>query len=225
MSDSLRPHGLWLTTSLCPWDSPGKNTGVSCHTLLQWIFLTQELNLHLLCLLHWQACLLPLAPLGKPSYIFTTNLCGNDSKTWFKDENTEVLKLSNDIKAPQSFEAEYEYNCWVMLTLGLHKHSTPGCLWNDFLGSFAHCKFSTDTLSFINQYCTLETKAYIEESTCIQSLGLFSKDALWSVYIEHAQRKGGNQQNRTEPNHVDAKVCLVFAQMCFQTLLAEPRIF
>ena len=35
MSDSLRPHGLWLTTSLCPWDSPGKNTGVSCHTLLQ----------------------------------------------------------------------------------------------------------------------------------------------------------------------------------------------
>ena len=29
---------------LCPWNSPGKNTGVDCHTLLQGIFLTQVLN-------------------------------------------------------------------------------------------------------------------------------------------------------------------------------------
>ena len=27
---------------LCPWDSPGKNTGVGCHSLLQGIFLTQD---------------------------------------------------------------------------------------------------------------------------------------------------------------------------------------
>ena len=33
-------------------DSPGKNTGVGCHTLLQGIFPTQELNLSLLHLLH-----------------------------------------------------------------------------------------------------------------------------------------------------------------------------
>ena len=26
---------------LCPWNSPGQNTGVSCHSLLQGIFLTQ----------------------------------------------------------------------------------------------------------------------------------------------------------------------------------------
>ena len=41
---------LTLVTSwlFCPWDSPGKNTGVSCHFLLQGIFLTQELNLGLL---------------------------------------------------------------------------------------------------------------------------------------------------------------------------------
>ena len=31
------------------------NTGVGCHALLQGIFLTQGLNLYLLCLLHWQA--------------------------------------------------------------------------------------------------------------------------------------------------------------------------
>ena len=29
---------------LCPWDSPGKNTGVGCHALLQGIFLTQSSN-------------------------------------------------------------------------------------------------------------------------------------------------------------------------------------
>ena len=29
---------------LCPWDFPGKNTGLSCHLLLQGIFPTQELN-------------------------------------------------------------------------------------------------------------------------------------------------------------------------------------
>ena len=33
-------------------DSPGKNSGVGCPALLQGIFLTQGLNLHLLCLLH-----------------------------------------------------------------------------------------------------------------------------------------------------------------------------
>ena len=31
MSDSLWPHGLSPTSLLCPWDSPGKDTGVGCH--------------------------------------------------------------------------------------------------------------------------------------------------------------------------------------------------
>ena len=34
---------------LCPWDSPGKNTGVGCHVLPQGIFLTQKLNPCLMC--------------------------------------------------------------------------------------------------------------------------------------------------------------------------------
>ena len=33
MSNSLQPHGLYPTRLLCPWDSPGKNTGVGCHDL------------------------------------------------------------------------------------------------------------------------------------------------------------------------------------------------
>ena len=38
---------------LYPWDSPGKNTGVSSHSLRQGSFPTQESNPRLLCLLHW----------------------------------------------------------------------------------------------------------------------------------------------------------------------------
>ena len=35
MSDSVRPHRRQLTRLCHPWDSPGKNTGVGCHFLLQ----------------------------------------------------------------------------------------------------------------------------------------------------------------------------------------------
>ena len=57
------PWTVQPTRLLCLWNSPGKNTGVGCHFLLQWIFPVQRLNPHLLCLLHWQACSLPLSHL------------------------------------------------------------------------------------------------------------------------------------------------------------------
>ena len=44
MSDSVRPHRWQPTRLRHPWDSPGKNTGVGCHFLLQEIFPTQGLN-------------------------------------------------------------------------------------------------------------------------------------------------------------------------------------
>ena len=46
---------LWAARFLCPRDSPGKNTGVHCHSLPQEIFPTHGWNLCLLCLLRWQA--------------------------------------------------------------------------------------------------------------------------------------------------------------------------
>ena len=56
---------LCLRRLLCPWDSPGMNTGVGCCVLFQGIFPTQESNQNLLGLLHWQVGSLPLAPPGK----------------------------------------------------------------------------------------------------------------------------------------------------------------
>ena len=35
VSDSSRPHGLYSTRLLCPWNFPGKNAGVGCH-FLKW---------------------------------------------------------------------------------------------------------------------------------------------------------------------------------------------
>ena len=74
---SLRPHRLWPTRLLCPWNSPGKNAGVSCNFLLQGIFLTQGLNPQLLYLLHWQMGSSPLYHQGSPTVCegFTTNVC------------------------------------------------------------------------------------------------------------------------------------------------------
>ena len=64
VSDSLQPHGLQPARLLCPWDSPGKNTGVGCHALLlQGIFPTGESNQSLL---HLQAGSLLLSHLASP---------------------------------------------------------------------------------------------------------------------------------------------------------------
>ena len=56
MPDSLRAHGLQPTKLLCPWDFPGKNTGVGCYFLLKGIFLSQGSNLgflHYMQFLYW----------------------------------------------------------------------------------------------------------------------------------------------------------------------------
>ena len=68
--DSLQPHGLLPVRLFSPWNFPGKDTGVGCHFLLQRNFLTQGLNLSLLCLLHWQTDSLTLVPPVKPNYIY-----------------------------------------------------------------------------------------------------------------------------------------------------------
>ena len=59
----MPPYGLWPIRFLCPWDFPGKNTGVGCHFLLQRSFSTQGSSP---CFLHWQTDSLPLSYQGSP---------------------------------------------------------------------------------------------------------------------------------------------------------------
>ena len=62
---------------LCPWDSPGKNTGMGCHALLQGIFPTQDSNVHLR---HCRQILYPLSHLRSPH---TPWKLGNNHATSF----------------------------------------------------------------------------------------------------------------------------------------------
>ena len=65
---TLQLHGLQPASLLCLWNFPGKNTGMACHFLLQWIFSTQGSNPHLLSLLH---CLLDLYHLTLNLFIYS----------------------------------------------------------------------------------------------------------------------------------------------------------
>ena len=61
MSNSVRPHRRQSTRLPCPWDSPGKNTGVGCHFLLQCMKVKSEGEVIQLCpiLSHPMDCSLP----------------------------------------------------------------------------------------------------------------------------------------------------------------------
>ena len=50
VSDSVRPHRQQPTRLRCPWDSPGKNTGVGCHFLLQCMKVKRESEVAQSCL-------------------------------------------------------------------------------------------------------------------------------------------------------------------------------
>ena len=49
MSDSVRPHRRQPTRLPRPWDSPGKNTGVGCHFLLQCMKVKSEIEVAQSC--------------------------------------------------------------------------------------------------------------------------------------------------------------------------------
>ena len=60
------PMGCSQPGSAVYGDSPGKNTGMGCHALLQGIFLTLGSNRRFLCLLLCKWILYPLSHLGSP---------------------------------------------------------------------------------------------------------------------------------------------------------------
>ena len=60
VSNSLQPHGLYS-----PWNSPGQNTGVGSHSLLQGIFPTQGIHLQFKSPA-MQVDSLPAEPKGSP---------------------------------------------------------------------------------------------------------------------------------------------------------------
>ena len=52
VSDSLQPHGLYPAKLLCPWDFPGKNTGVS-HISFSGGSSQPRDRIHVSCIVSW----------------------------------------------------------------------------------------------------------------------------------------------------------------------------
>ena len=104
---------LWtiLARLLCPWDSPGKSTGVSCHFLLQRIFLTQGLYPHNLCLLHCRRILYHCATWEACTFLY---------RHLFKCTKTLSLNPPN-------------------YTFQTHKHVTCKCIHNIFQNTTLNC--------------------------------------------------------------------------------------
>ena len=62
--DSLQHHVLYYARLLCPWGVPGKNTEVSCHSLLQGIFQLRDLT----CLSCLAGRFFTAEPFGRPLF-------------------------------------------------------------------------------------------------------------------------------------------------------------
>ena len=77
----------------------GKNTGAGCHALLQVIFQTSGSNLHLLCLLYWQADSLPLVPLNMTQE--------DDRGRYLKSKCSKRKELSSRTTANKNLRREH----------------------------------------------------------------------------------------------------------------------
>ena len=86
----LQTNGLQPSRLLSPWGFPGRNTGVSCHFLLQGIFLTQGWNPSFL---HWQGGFLQLSHQGSPQLSYPSiNRCRDSLFLPTAEENTALEK-------------------------------------------------------------------------------------------------------------------------------------
>ena len=104
-----------------PWDSPGKNTGVGCHALLQGILPTQGSNLNLLHLLHGQVGSLALVLPGKPYLCSSREETGDHSvpclpgiwKVSISIQTTETQRRSFCFPSiTRSVLTVFQVQCW-----------------------------------------------------------------------------------------------------------------
>ena len=135
LSDFLRPHGLQPTRLLCPWDFPGKNTAVDCHSLLQGIFPTQGSNPGLP---HCRQILYQLSHQGSSEVPQTGGL--QPEIHWFSHTSTLFLNtrcgqgcLSRGLGHPHS---------WLPVSVFSHRLLWACCLCSYLRSLFSHSVMS-----------------------------------------------------------------------------------
>ena len=102
MSDSVRPHRRQPTRLPCPWDSPGKNTGVGCHFLLQCMKVKSESEVA-------QSCPTPSDPMD-------CSLSGSSVHGIFQARVLEWGAIAFSSSSPR---------VWIYLCK--HRHIVPQC--------------------------------------------------------------------------------------------------
>ena len=114
MSESQQSHGLQPTRLVCPWDSPGKNTGADCHFLLQGIFFTEPGPPIL------QADSLPSEPPGKPPNTHTLIInvkfffsweedLSNKAHYYFKQAGTHTISVCSFLRNTNTTSLQTSY--------------------------------------------------------------------------------------------------------------------
>ena len=114
--------------------SPGRNAIEGCHALLQRMLPIEGLNLGLLCLLHWQADSLPLAPpftclqIGQfpQSHILISISC-----IWMLNPIISSVQFSRSVvsNSLRPHELQHARPPCPSLTPGVYSNSCPLCLW------------------------------------------------------------------------------------------------
>ena len=92
VSVSLWRHGLEPARLLCPCNSPGKNSGVGSHCLLQGIFPTQRLNLGLP---HCRQILYHLSSQGSPWWKKVVINTSSDHMTSYRNRDSNCHEHSS----------------------------------------------------------------------------------------------------------------------------------
>ena len=90
------PIDCSLPGSSCPWDFPGKNTGVGCHFLLQEIFPTPGLNLGLL---HCRQTRYRLSHQGSLIHIYHVHICLHTTLKEYTSEHKHWKSIQVNINS------------------------------------------------------------------------------------------------------------------------------
>ena len=123
MSDSVRPHRRLPTRLPRPWDSPGKNTGVGCHFLLQCMKVKSESEVS-------QSC----PTLSDP---MDCSIPGSSTHGIFQQEYWSGLPLPSPIQSPSDGQMGFfpvDSSSWTYLVehieffLSIHSWKWKCCL-------------------------------------------------------------------------------------------------
>ena len=139
MSDSVRPHRQLSTRLCCPWDSPGKNTGVGCHFLLQCLRVKNESEVAQSCPTLWDLmdCSLPDSSihgifqarvLEWVAIAFSLLVCEMTAIVWLFEHSLALPFFGIGMKADLFQSCGH---CWVFQICDIQNRYCSNCVnWN-----------------------------------------------------------------------------------------------